>query len=284
MTKVDERATGAAVVRGSTIRAMDGYVDIHSHVLPGIDDGAPTMDEALAMLRTAAASGTTTIAATPHLGAGFPQVDVHELAGRCDELSREAAKGGVGVRLVSGAEVSLAWALDATRDERALATYGQQGRDLLIETPSATVAGLDALLYQLRAVGLRITLAHPERSGEFQRQPDRLAALAQQGVLLQIDAASLLAHPRRSPASALAWQLCATGLVHAIASDAHRAGTWRPVTRLSDAADAAAARFGPDRAAWLAATAPAAIIAGAELPDPPPIERPRKRRWQRRRA
>ena len=261
---------------------MCSYVDIHSHVLPGIDDGAPTMDEALAMLRAAAASGTATMAATPHLGASFPEVDARELAGRCNELRGAAAQAGIDIRLVSGAEVSLPWALEATNEERTLATYDQRGHDLLVETPSLSVAGLDTLLFQLRATGLRITLAHPERSAEFQRNPGRLAALVAQRVLLQVDAASLLAAPRRSPAGALTSHLCANGLVHALASDGHRACTWRPVTQLSAAATAAASRFGADHATWLAATAPAAIIAGEQLTDPPPLEHQRKRRWRLR--
>ncbi len=254
-------------------------MDLHSHVLPGIDDGAPDLAEALAMLRAAAASGTATIVATPHLGSEFPDVRVRELAARCEELRDASAREDIAVRIVSGAEVSLAWALDASDEERVLATYDQRGSDLLIETPSLSVAGLETLLYQLRITGLRITLAHPERSREFQRNPDRLAALVQQGVLLQVDAASLLAAPRRSATCALARHLCGNGLIHAVASDGHRATSWRPVTTLPLAAEAAASLVGAERANWMTATAPAAIVAGAPLPDPPAIASQRKRRW-----
>ena len=259
---------------------VSGYVDVHSHVLPGIDDGAPDLIEALAMLRAAARSGTTTIAATPHVSSEFPNVRVPELAGRCAKLRDAIAEEGIEMALASGAEVSLVWALEASDEDLRLASYGQRGGDLLIETPSIGVVRLDALLYELRARGLRITLAHPERNPEFQRQPDRLSRLVDQGVLVQVNADTLLGDPRRSATCALGRDLCVHGLVHALASDGHRASSWRPVTRLAQVADAAAALVGADRAAWLTADAPAAIIEGAQLPDAPAIVTRRKWRWR----
>jgi len=262
---------------------VSGYVDLHSHVLPGIDDGAPDLPEALAMVRAAAASGTARIAATPHLSTDFPGVQVRELAGRCQELRDAAAGAGLSIEVVCGAEASLAWALEAGDEERTLASYGQRGADLLIETPALHVVGLDMLLGQLRAGGYRITLAHPERSTGFQRDPSRLAALVEQGVLLQVDASSLLAGQQRSAAHALARHLCLSGLAHAIGSDGHRASSWRPVTHLAQAAVVAAALVGRERADWMTSTAPAAIIAGMQLTDPPAVAIAKKRRWPLRR-
>jgi protein-tyrosine phosphatase len=250
---------------------VPGYVDIHAHVLPGIDDGPSDLERALAMLRAAAESGTATIAATPHLRSDFPDVRVRELAQRCQALRQEISREEIPIRLVSGAEVSLVWALEAREEELMLATYGQRGTDLLIETPSLNVAGVDSLLYELRLKGLRVTLAHPERNPEFQRDSSRLADLVQQGVLLQLDADAVLGAARRSPTTRLAQRLCVDGLAHALASDGHRAASWRPVTTLARAAGAVAALIGPERAQWMAQAAPAAIIEGTELPTPPPI-------------
>ena len=146
-----------------------GYVDLHAHVLPGVDDGPPDREGSLAMLRAAAASGIGTLAATPHLRADFPGVHVDELARRCRDLREACVHEGIDIRIVSGAEVSLVWALEASDEQLALATYDQRGTDLLIETPTSSVVGFESLLFQLRAKGLRVTLAHPERSVEFQR-------------------------------------------------------------------------------------------------------------------
>ncbi len=177
---------------------MSGYVDIHAHVLHGIDDGPSELPDALAMLRAAALSGTATIVATPHVRSDFPDVGVHQLADRCAELRANLVREGIDIELVCGAEVALSWAIDADDDELRLAGYGQRGTDLLIETPPTVTAGLETLLYELRMRGFRITLAHPERSRQFQADDRPLRELVAEGVLLQINASSLLASDRAS--------------------------------------------------------------------------------------
>ena len=248
---------------------MPGYVDLHAHVLPGIDDGPSDADGALAMLRAAATAGTETIAVTPHLRSDFPDVRVTELACRAQELREAGEMAGIEIRIVSGAEVSLVWALEASDEQLTLATYDQRGTDLLIETPTHNVVGLESLLYQLRTKGLRVTLAHPERSVPFQRDPTRLVELARQGVLLQVNADALLTGPRRSDTHRLGRYLCVEGLAHALASDGHRASAWRAVTCLADAVAEAVRLIGPDRTRWMTQSAPAAILTGAELPNAP---------------
>ncbi|MGI8903132.1 MAG: CpsB/CapC family capsule biosynthesis tyrosine phosphatase [Solirubrobacteraceae bacterium] len=258
---------------------MSGFVDIHAHLLPGIDDGPDDLEGAVEMAGAAAAAGTETIAATPHLRGDFPTVRVDELAARCQALREAIERDGISLRMVSGAEVGLVWALGASEDQLRLATYEQRGSDLLIETPS-DVSALAELLGGLRVRGLRVTLAHPERSGAWQRDPRPLASLCQQGVLLQVDAAALLAR-RTSPVGRLAERLCREGLVNAIASDGHRAASWRPVSDLAEGVEAAAALVGPARAQWMASDAPGAIIAGRGLPDAPEIEAGRGAGWRR---
>ena len=249
---------------------IGGYIDIHAHVLPGIDDGPDSLDQALAMARAAVESGISTIAATPHLRSDFPGVVVPEIAGRCADLNAALNRAQIALDVLPAAEVSLTWALEATDEQLRLASYGQRGTDLLIETPFSQVIGLDRFLYQLRTKGFRITLAHPERSSSFQQDDEALRNLVDQGVLLQLNADSLLGSARRG-AGRVAQGLLRAGLVHAIASDGHRGDSWRPVTRLSEAVDAAEDLVGRAYAQWLTADAPTAILRGAELPGPPPI-------------
>jgi protein-tyrosine phosphatase len=258
---------------------MPGYVDIHAHILPGIDDGPEDLAGSLVMARAAAESGITTLVATPHLRTDFPHVNVGELA-KCSQALQEAIdRERIPLRIVPGAEVSLVWALEASDEELKLASCGQRGADLLIEAPSLDVAGLDSLLYGLRAKGNRVTLAHPERCPEFQREPRQLAELARQGVLLQLNADSLLGDPRRSSVAWLAQRLCANGLAHVLASDGHRGASWRPVTTLAQAVPAVTVLVGAERVRWMVQTAPAAIVEGAKLLEPPAIVR---QRWSRR--
>jgi protein-tyrosine phosphatase len=258
---------------------MSGFVDIHAHVLYGIDDGPPDRTSSELLLRTAVSTGIATIVATPHLRADFPDVHVEELGARGDELRAWIADERLPITLVNGAEVGLVWALDADEDSLRLASFGQRGTDVLIETPTTTV-GIESLLFQVRARGYRVTLAHPERSREFQRDPSVLELLVERGILLQVNADGLLGDARRSQTARLAQRLCADGLIHALATDSHRAAQWRPVSVLSEAVQAAAALVGPDRADWMAIHSPNAIVAGENLPEPPPIVARRRRgRW-----
>jgi protein-tyrosine phosphatase len=255
---------------------MDGLVDIHTHVLPGIDDGPPDLEGAVAMARAAAAAGTTILAATPHLRSDFPDVYLSELADRCQSLCEAIEAEGIALRIVSGAEASLVWALQASDEELVLASIGQRGTDLLVETPLATVSGIAQHLFRLRAKGFRVTLAHPERSGEFQAEEHLLEALIEQEVLIQVNARSLLDSNRKSDSGRFARSLCSAGRIHVLASDGHRAASNRRVTVLAEGAQAAAALVGAERAAWMARDAPAAIVSGEALPDPPEIRRRRR--------
>jgi protein-tyrosine phosphatase len=256
---------------------VGALVDIHAHILPGIDDGPDDLEQSLAMARAAVESGIGTIASTPHLRPDFPGVHIHELAGRCEAL-REALDGqGIPLDIVSAAEISLTWALDAKDEQLRLASYGQRGTDLLIETPTVSAISIDLPLYELRAKGYRLTLAHPERSIDFQRDARPLLALAEQGVLLQLNADSLLGSGRSRGARSLARELLTNGYARAIASDAHRGTRWRPVSRLPGAVQAAAELVGDDRANWMATTVPQAIVKGEEVPDAPAIRTMRRR-------
>ncbi|HZU60226.1 MAG TPA: CpsB/CapC family capsule biosynthesis tyrosine phosphatase [Solirubrobacteraceae bacterium] len=259
---------------------MAGFVDIHSHLLPGIDDGPTGLPDSVRMAKAAAEAGIGTMAATPHLRSDFPEVHVEELAARCQGLREELAWAEVPLRVVSGAEVSLLWALDADDESLRLATYGQRGTDVLIETPH-DVTGLERLIGSVLARGLRVTLGHPERSHALQGDPERIAALREQGVLIQINADALLAR-RRSPVRNLAERLCRDGLADVIASDGHRAASWRPVTVLPAAVAVAEGLVGPARAHWMASEAPEAIVEGRVLPAAPDIPATPRRWWQLR--
>jgi tyrosine-protein phosphatase YwqE len=103
---------------------------------------------------------------------------------------------------------------------------------------------------------------------DFQRDDAPLRELGAQGVLIQVNADSLL-RTADGRTQRFARRLVTEGLVHAIASDGHRGSSWRPVTTLAEGVEAAAALVGPERAQWMAAAAPAAIVEGADLPVAP---------------
>jgi protein-tyrosine phosphatase len=241
-------------------------IDLHTHVLPGVDDGPASVEDSLALLRVAARDGTTWLAATPHLRRDFPRVRVEDIARRCRELQAQIPED-LGVRIVGGAEVDLAWALRATSTQLRLASYAGRGTDLLVETPyGMSPEVFEPSIMRLMEQGYRVLLAHPELNTFLHEKVDRLEGLVERGVLVQITAASLLA-PKRSRRSRLARHLVEHGYAHVIASDAHAAGPRRPPGLT--AAVEVARRIAPDRADWMVTSAPAAILAGKPLPPLP---------------
>jgi protein-tyrosine phosphatase len=252
-------------------------IDLHSHLLPGIDDGAPDLEHALDLARAAADQGTRVLAATPHLRADFPDVRTEELASRCDEIRAAIAHAGIDLEVVQGGEAGVMWAVNAGDDDLRAGSYGARGTDLLVETPYGPLNDVfEQLLLTLADRGYRLLLAHPENNPTFQRSPERLHELVERGVLLQVTARSLIRPDRKKGPRALAESLVRDGSAHVLASDAHSGHELRPPA-LGAGATAAAALVGEERARWLVQDAPAAILAGEPLPEPPPAERMERR-------
>lgn len=242
-------------------------IDLHAHVLPGIDDGPADVEGSLALLRAAALAGTRVIAATPHLRRDFPGVRLEDIAGSCRSM-QEHVPADWDVQIVSGGEVDLGWAMRASDEQLRMASYGARGTDLLVETPYGTSPRIfEPPLMALMSRGYRVLLAHPELNPGLQASPEHIPALVGRGVLLQITGASLLPDPRRSRRSRLARRLLEQGHAHVIASDAHSGGPWRP-PGLTAALEVARA-IAPERAEWMVTSAPAAILGGKPLPPLP---------------
>jgi protein-tyrosine phosphatase len=254
-------------------------LDVHHHLLPGIDDGPAAIEESVEAATRAVADGVHTIAATPHLREDHPDVRPEELAGRCLALAARLTGAGIDLDVVVGAEVDITWARDASDEDLRLASYGQRGRDLLVETPYGHLPStFEALLFEIQVRGYRLVLAHPERNPTLQADPGRLEELVHRGVLVQLTAGALVGERRSSSSQRLALYLLGRGLAHVIATDGH--GPGRRDASLSDALRAAQARIG-EPAASMVTTAPAAILAG-EAVVAPPAQASRTRRWFRR--
>jgi protein-tyrosine phosphatase len=244
-------------------------IDLHAHILPGIDDGPADLLGSLAMAELAVAQGTRTIVATPHLRDDYPAVIPTEIADRVRELNDFLTRLEIELEVAPGAEVALNNALELSDAELRAATLGHNGRDLLIETPYGPLpAPFEQLLAAIAARGFRVTLAHPELNPSFQQQPERLGELVEAGTLMQVTARSLRAS-RRSSVRALADVGLVRGWIHVLASDAH-AADWRPPDLGSAVTDAQ--RTFPSKTAelrWMVLDSPRAILAGVDLPPRP---------------
>jgi protein-tyrosine phosphatase len=236
-------------------------IDLHCHILPGIDDGPATIEDAVAFAAALVADGTSTVAATPHLRSDHPGVIVSELGERCGQLQELLDAREIPLRVVPGAEVDLLWALRASHKDLELACYGDRAHDLLLETPYGLLpTGFAKHVQELIDVGFRVLLAHPERNLVFRRDPDAIEELTQRGVLVQVTAASLTAGRGRADVARASRRWITRGTAHVISSDLHGL---RMVRRAPlSAGVAAASEIAPERARWMVTAAPKAILEG----------------------
>jgi len=238
-------------------------IDLHCHVLPGIDDGPATLEDSLALARAAAAAGIATIVATPHVSRHHRN-DAATIAARVDEVRTRFAADGLALEVRPGAEIAMTTADEFDPDELRRLSLGG-GPWLLVECPFSPLAtGVDIFLLGLQSRGHRIVLAHPERSPVFQRDRELLPALVRAGVLASITAGSLVGS-FGGTVKRFAHDLVRDGLVHNVASDAHDVVARPPSIR----AELERAGFGA-LTEWLTEAVPAAILTGEEQIPPRP--------------
>jgi protein-tyrosine phosphatase len=239
-------------------------IDLHCHVLAGIDDGAVTVEDSLALARAAAAGGTDQLVATPHVSWRYRNSSdtIAELVGA---LNQRLAGEGTSIRVHTGAEIAATSAADIDPDE--LPRLGLAGGPwLLIEPAIAPIAtGLDAIVLGLQGRGYGVVLAHPERCPAFHHDPRILGSLVRAGALTSITASSLTGRfggrVRR-----FALDLAREGMIHNVASDAHD-HRGRPPSIGPELERAGLGRLGE----WLTVEVPAAILAGENVPPRPAV-------------
>jgi protein-tyrosine phosphatase len=257
-------------------------IDLHIHILPGLDDGPASEDAALEMARAAARLGTTAVATTSHIDAGYG-LGPGDLTAAREALDARLRAEGIALRLLAGGEVA-AERLPLLDDDALTALTLGGGGTVLLECPFAPVgAAMEPMVADLRRRGFGVLLAHPERSPSFQRDPRRLERLVELGAGAQVTAGSL-AGAFGSTVTRTASALLEAGLVHVIASDAHETRRRTPDLRI--AASELAQRYGDveEQLAWMTATAPAAIVDGRPLPERPPLPHARGLRARVRRS
>ncbi|HEY7150684.1 MAG TPA: CpsB/CapC family capsule biosynthesis tyrosine phosphatase [Solirubrobacterales bacterium] len=237
-------------------------IDLHCHILPGIDDGATDLDDAAAMASQAEGDGIQSICATPHIRHDH-RVPIDELEERVAAVNEELEQRRIGVTVLAGGEVAETRLpeLDAG-DLRAVALGG--GNWILLEpAPGPLSDSLDGAVRELSAAGFGALIAHPERHLDA-RAHLRLARLVQRGALVQATAA-FFEHPEAAPAML---DLARHGLVHVLGSDSHSAAHGRPV-RLSPAIERIGAVESLRRhLGWIAEEAPRGIVQGKAVLTP----------------
>jgi protein-tyrosine phosphatase len=244
-------------------------IDLHCHILPGVDDGPQSVEESLVMAESALRDGVRTMVATPHMLNGVYENDLSSVRSDLGALERALVRKGLLLRLHVGGDVHVAPGMvEAVRNETAV-TIDNGRKYLLLELPSQSVPpGVKEEVFQLRIHGITPIITHPERNPSLSRDRELLRELVEMGALAQVTAMSLTGDFGEAVRD-VAETLLKRRLVHVIATDAHSPRDRPPV--LSRGVEAAAAVLGrPDEAERMVTEVPAAILAGDPLEVPEP--------------
>ena len=249
-------------------------IDLHSHLLPGIDDGAPTLDVSIAMLDAYVANGFRTVAATPHL---MQRLDDGYAAKVREAFAQvEPHATGRGISLVRGFEIRLG--PDTPAQLRRNDPIALDETDVvLVDLPFTEWPHFaDATLFAVQTTGTRVLLAHPERYPAIQDDPAKADDLVARGIALQVTIGSFSgAFGKR--AKRTAEELLARGVVQLLATDAHSAG--HRMAAVPAGLERLRALIGADGIHQLLVEAPAQLLNGDPLP--PPVRLP-ERSWRNR--
>lgn len=243
-------------------------IDLHSHILPGIDDGADTLETSLQMARIAVAEGTEVLACTPHIYPGLYMNEAGDIRRRTQALQAELDARGIALRLVAGADAHLVPELLAGLRAGRVPTLAGSRYFLLEPSHHVLPPNFESSVSQIMAAGYVPVITHPERLPWIEEHHGLLLRLAGQGAWLQLTAGALLGRFGKRPRY---WseRLLGEGWVHLLASDAHGTGTRAP--GLAEAAQRAASLVGHEQAQQLVRTRAQAILDDTPPQDTAPV-------------
>ncbi len=249
-------------------------IDLHSHILPGIDDGPGSEDESLAMAEAYVNAGFTNVAATPHAIPGTAWMSRPEVVyEKVDALNRRLENEGVGLKIYPGMEVALDADLCRLMDEKRIISIAD-GPFVLIELPFQRLPlGWEQVFFNMQSRGYKILVAHPERCEQMISNPAMFEHLVNAGAGLQCNYDAFLGTYGPGPEEA-AFYLAQNGMVHCLATDSHNAADRGP-GMVSEAAAVIEDRIGNENLRLIAWENPERVLAGRRLLSPSPVGRPK---------
>jgi protein-tyrosine phosphatase len=252
-----------------------GVVDLHHHILPGVDDGAPDLETAMQLAALAVAEGIDTIVATPHTLDGVYDVPRAAALDAHARLTTALAAAGITLQIRVAAEVRMHEGINELLAAAPDVTLDGHGRYLLLELPHDSVPpALPELLFRLRARGTTPVIAHPERYLAVRKNPRIVATWLELGARLQLTTGSVTG-AFGEPIRRCANELLRAGAVHIMATDAHSPRKRPPIVQA--AFEAASAIVGEDGARTLLVDNPARVHAGAPASTVLPVPAHKRR-------
>ncbi|MDY6826541.1 MAG: CpsB/CapC family capsule biosynthesis tyrosine phosphatase [Bacillota bacterium] len=245
-------------------------IDIHNHILPGLDDGPRSMSESLLLARALVASGFSTVVATPHSMEGRPTPSL--ILERLRVMQEELARQEIPLVVLPGSEPHIDPNLDERLRRGETLTLNNSSY-ILLELPFAQPLPVytEELLFRLSIDGYRPIIPHPERTAALAREPQLLHRLHRAGAIFQVTWVAFSGH-LGPDAEKLARYMLEANLVHLLATDAHNPGT--RLRELRKAVEAVEEHSGKEAARTYLTGRPAAVIAGRPLDLPPAEEFP----------
>jgi protein-tyrosine phosphatase len=250
-------------------------IDLHCHILPGLDDGPKTMQESVEMAKAAIAGGTTHLVATPHSNSRY-FFDYPKIRALCKELQAEV---GAGLKLATGCDFHLNPENVEALKSQALRFCINQKDYLLVEFNEIAIPpAMDQTLHEMQLAGIRPIITHPERNKIIRLKPERLVTWIQHGCYGQVTAGALLGRfGQTAQKNGLAW--IGAGLIHFVCSDAHNMSS--RTVQLQPAYDLVEKEFGQQKAQALFVDNPGAAFEGLDLPHVPELEEEPEHRKKR---
>lgn len=210
--------------------ALAGFVDIHCHLVPEIDDGAKSLDESLTMAEMAVDDGIETIIVTPHQLGNYAHNGGDLIRQRTRQLQEQLDEHRLPLRVLAGADVRIEAGMIAGVRSGDVVTLADHRRHVLLELPHELYFPIERVLDDLHRMGVVGILSHPERNQGLLKQPDLVPSLVDNGCLMQVTAGSLLGGMGPGPKEMAEWMV-EEGLVHFLATDAHGSKSRRPLMR-----------------------------------------------------
>jgi len=239
-------------------------IDLHSHILPGLDDGAQDLEHSLEMARIASLDGISGIVCTPHMSPSFPGNDREVILAAVEALRCKLAEEGIGIELYPGCELAIDSDIPAKVESRKLLTLNDSGNIVLIEMPYEIIPPhMSKFFWTMQVRGLTPILAHPERNYQLIRNPAILLKWVEAGVLVQITAGSLKGH-YGGRVRDFSLMLLKQRMVHFVGTDSHSLGMRRPV--LSEVRGIVESIVGVQEAQMIFYERPAEVLDG-RVPD-----------------
>jgi len=252
-----------ALISNEIAAGDEKMIDLHTHILPGLDDGSKNMAESLAMAGVAQDDGIHTIVATPHVLQGVFDNDKNKILLAVTQLNQTLQEQNIAVDILPGAEYYLEADIPLKLSQGELLTINDKGRYLLVELPSAFIPEYTAqVLYEIQLQGVTPIIAHPERNAGFTRRPDILQEMISRGVLAQVTSASITGLFGKK-VKRTAFNFLRRGLVHLVSSDAHSSMGRAPL--LNQAQKEIEKYLGSDIAQLLVVQNPCSIIQGDSI-------------------